>query len=560
MTDSILIDQIRQDVIGSDSSIATPYGSVPLVYADYTASGRSLASIETRLQQHVLPSYANTHTDASFTGRTTGRLREEARATILAACGGNVDEHAVIFSGPGSTSAIATMISILQLHSSSKLKRKRRPVVFVSSMEHHSNEVSWRETKADVVRVPMDDKGQPCVASLEKLLVKYRKRPLLVGSFSAASNVTGILTPVSALAACLHRHGALACFDYAAAAPYVRLDMQLSQDSDPLAYQDAMFISPHKFVGGPGTPGVLVLRRAIATNPVPSRPGGGTVMFVSPTHHEYLTNIEAREEGGTPDIVGSIRCGLVFELKRTVGEDVIHQREQCLLKRALEVWQAEPNLELLGDQTADKLTITSFTVKYTESLKLHHNFVAALLNDLFGVQARGGCSCAGPYGHYLLHVDAKTSQAFARLVGQGYEGMKPGWCRVNMPYFWDDATADYVIAAVALVAREGWRFLPDYTFDVHTGLWVHRESGDKSCQGSGFKVTGAFSSGLAVPPATTCPAPTYSSSMKRVQALVAARAGQESDDSGLESEEEGSVGMPESCDALRWFPIPNHSS
>ena len=219
------------------------------------------------------------------------------------------------------------------------------------------------------------------------------------------------------------------------------------------------------------------------------------------------------------------------------------------------MWQAEPNLELLGDQTGDKLTITSFTVKHTSTLKLHHNFVAALLNDLFGVQARGGCSCAGPYGHYLLHVDEKTSQGFAKLVLQGYEGMKPGWCRVNLPYFWDDATADYVIAAVAMVAREGWRFLPDYTFDVRTGLWTHREN---KAIAPTFSIQGEFANGLEDVAGSTgaAAAPSYAVTMKHVQAMISTRAREgELADSGLESGEEEEGGLPTACTAVRWFAV-----
>eukprot|EP00730_Choanoeca_flexa_P019985 TRINITY_DN9770_c0_g2_i1.p1 TRINITY_DN9770_c0_g2~~TRINITY_DN9770_c0_g2_i1.p1 ORF type:complete len:585 (+),score=89.16 TRINITY_DN9770_c0_g2_i1:220-1974(+) len=569
-----LIDEIRQDVIGNSIPISTPYGQRPLIYADYTASGRSLAHIESLIRQRVLPSYANTHTDASYTGRATNRLREEARAIVKACCRGVPNEHACIFTGSGSTSAIMTLVSLLKLRASSCShrkaipKRKHRAVVFITAMEHHSNEVIWRESLADVVVVPMTKTGLPDVAALEKRLVKYRRRPLLVGSFTAASNVTGIRTPVAELAACMHRHGGLACFDFAAAAPYVDIDMGLAESKNPLAYMDAIFISPHKFVGGPGTPGVLMVRREVVRNKVPSRPGGGTVSFVSPTQHEYIACIEEREEGGTPDIVGSIRCGLVFQLKATVGADVIHAREQRLLQRALKVWQAEPNLQLLGDQSADALTITSFLVNHPNGSRLHHNLVAALLNDLFGVQARGGCSCAGPYGHCLLNVDERQSRAFLKLVNQGYCGMKPGWCRVNLPYFLDDATADYIIDAVAMVARHGWRFVSDYAFDFQTGLWRHCSGLSEELVEAGLSLHSAFKDGVAGAVDAKPEAQDIEFDLEQVMAettVLMKQHGQSesSADSGVESSPEPGPRptqrptneIPDACRELLWFTV-----
>jgi selenocysteine lyase/cysteine desulfurase len=295
---------------------------------------------------------------------------------------------------------------------------------------------------------------------------------LRIGSFSAASNVTGIVTDTIRVARLLHDHGALSFWDFAAAAPYV--DVTMNPPDDPSAYKDAVFLSPHKLIGGPGTPGVLAVRRSLVDNRVPTVPGGGTVAYVNPEEHVYLDDPVLREEGGTPDIVGSIRAGLVFQLKEAVGVPVIRAAEEALLRRAVEAWSGEPAIEVLGNVDAERLSILSFVVRRPGGRYLHHNFVVALLNDLFGIQSRGGCSCAGPYGHRLLGIDLERSHAFEREITRGCEGIKPGWVRVNFTYFLDEQVADYIIEAVRFVARDGVRFLPDYVFDQVTGLWRHR--------------------------------------------------------------------------------------
>ena len=488
-----LIETIRAALIGDDDVVAGPFGLRRVTYADYTASGRSLTFIEDFIRDAVLPLYANTHTESSGTGLQTTRFREDARRIIRDAVGGTGD-HVVIFCGSGSTAAINRIVDVLNLRLPADLDDRyalrdaipaaERPVVFIGPFEHHSNELPWRESIADVVVIHEDHDGHVDLAHLEAELGRYADRPLKIGSFSAASNVTGILSDTRAISVLLHRHGALSFWDFAAAAPYVDIEMSMRGDdglpatesADPdaaFAYKDAIFVSPHKFIGGPGTPGVLVARRELFRNRVPSMPGGGTVAYVNPSEHVYLADVEHREEGGTPAIVESIRAGLVFRLKEAVGTDAIQEREHSFIHRAIERWQREPNIEILGNRAAERLSIVSFVVRH-DGRYLHHNYVVALLNDLFGIQSRGGCSCAGPYGHRLLGIDIERSHEFERAIARGCEGIKPGWIRVNFNYFISEATFEFILEAVALVASDGWRLLPQYRFDPPSGLWRHR--------------------------------------------------------------------------------------
>ncbi|ROU02284.1 aminotransferase class V-fold PLP-dependent enzyme [Marinobacter sp. R17] len=475
MTD--LISRIRDAVIGEQQLIPTPFGERPLVYADYTASGRSLAMIESVIRDRVLPFYANTHTEASLTGAQTTAFREQARQSIRDAVGAT-DDDAVIFCGSGATAAIHKLIDILNLRLPADLDARHRlaeqipeaerPVVLVGPYEHHSNELPWRETIARVVRIPLDDRGQLDLASLEQALERHADRSLVIGSFSAASNVTGIRTDVDAVTRRLKRHGALAFWDYAAAGPYVAIHMQ----GETGAAKDALFLSPHKFIGGPGTPGVLVVKKQLLNNRVPAVPGGGTVSYVTSTSHRYVANPERREEGGTPAIIESIRAGLVFRLQQSVGTDTIESREQAFVKRALTEWQSNPNLDILGPTDVPRLSIVSFRVRHGAQ-HLHYGFVVALLNDLFGIQARGGCACAGPYGHELLGINEATSQAIESQVVAGESLLRPGWVRLNFNYFIDDATFNYLVHAVNLIAENGWRLLPAYRYDRAAGVWHH---------------------------------------------------------------------------------------
>jgi selenocysteine lyase/cysteine desulfurase len=468
-----LINGLRQQIIGREAHIQTPYGCKPLVYCDHTASGRGLASIESIISREVLPHYANTHSEASHTGRHTGRLRQWARQTIKEVINAG-PEDIVIFCGSGATAAVNTLVHLLGLRSASTgaSTTDRRPLVLVGPYEHHSNELPWREAQADVIRLPLDQDGGIDQEVMTDTLIENADRHLIVGSFSAASNVTGIVSDVTGITRRLRDHGALAVWDYAAGAPYLAIDMNTAD-----APLDAIVFSPHKFIGGPGSSGVLAIKRGLLRNTVPAQIGGGTVRYVTPDRHEWHADPEHREEGGTPGIVESIRGAMAVSIPKRIGYQRIAEIENRHRTAAEQRFQATAGLEQLGPQYADQLPIFSLRFRSGQG-ELHYSYVVRLLNDLFGIQARGGCSCAGPYGHQLLGLTRHQSEALAAGVRRGFGCLRPGWVRFNLHWLCNDQEVDYILSAMALVAQWGAKLLASYTLDPESGLWQHRDAAE----------------------------------------------------------------------------------
>lgn len=478
-------------MIGVDAPFCTPFGERLMTYCDYTASGRTLLFIEKYLMR-LQRNYANTHTEDDMTGRSMTQLLEEAEQQIKDAVGANKDDR-IICVGTGATGAITKLQQILgtylppatraQIEASAdcdldKIKAQA-PVVFLGPYEHHSNEISWRDGLCEVVELDLDDKGHADMQQLEQLLQKddYKNR-LKIGTFSAASNVTGLISHTRDLARMMHQYDGLAFFDYAASAPYVDIDMH--PDDDPEGYYDAVFMSPHKFLGGPGSSGVLVFNKKIYNPELnPTVSGGGTVSYVARHDHDFVDDIEEREKAGTPGVLQILRAALCFAVKEQISVEKIHHREQNWLKQAFNAWQAHPRIEILGDQNPEnRVGIVSFNIKTASGKYLHPKFVTVLLNDLFGIQSRAGCSCAGPYGHQLLGIDEATSEQYRALIEQGYHGIKPGWCRVSFHYVMDEADIQYIIDCVRFIADNGTDFLPWYKFCLKQACWEHIKDDD----------------------------------------------------------------------------------
>jgi len=562
---------LRTQVIGADAAITTPFGQRLMVYADYTASGRCLTLVE-RYVQNLQRIYANTHTEDDISGRSMSHLLDQAESAIKRSVNAGPGGR-IIAVGSGATGAIdkfqqiigvalppATRQNLFRMmgealgpktcHSFTDFLQQHQPVVFVGPYEHHSNEVTWREGMATVIEVQLTDEGGIDLAHLQELLEEpaYQGR-MRIGSFSAASNVTGMRSPVHEIAALLHRHDAIACFDFAASAPYVHIDM-----NPPVgryagdASMDAVFISPHKFLGGPGSSGVLVFNERLYHSELPpSVSAGGTVDYVGPTSQDFIKDIEEREKAGTPGVLQILKAGLAFELKDHIGVPAIERREREILHRVFTRWQANPRIEILGNPDPDRrLAIVSFNLRDVNGKYLHPKFVTSLLNDLFGIQSRAGCSCAGPYGHRLLGIGSDKSEQYRKWIARGYSGIKPGWCRISLHYVMDDNEVGYILDAVEFIAEYGHRFLPQYDFDLHTGAWMHKR--DCVCL-EGFSLEAALQ----------CPGPaaTALSTSERAQHYdrflaaareLAAELAQQGDSAEFQ--------FPPELEALKFFSIP----
>ncbi|WP_299895553.1 aminotransferase class V-fold PLP-dependent enzyme [uncultured Ruegeria sp.] len=447
---------LRDGLIGENVLIPGLHGDVPLVYADYVASGRALRQVEDFVAQDVLPFYANSHTEASYCGSYMTRLRREARAEIARIVGAR-EEDAVIFTGSGATAGLNRLVSLLGVAEADQ------PIVLIGPYEHHSNILPWRESKARVIEIPEAEGGGVDLHALKAALEAHADADLVVGSFSAASNVTGIITDPDPVTRMLKAHGALAVWDYAGGGPYLPMDM-----GPEGARKDAIVVSPHKFPGGPGASGVLVVNQSSVKRTCPSWPGGGTVSFVSPWRHDYSADLATREEAGTPNVIGDIRAALAFIVKDVVGTDEIARREVQYNQMALEGWKNNPNLTLLGVESAHRLPIFSFLVRGNAGQPVHQQLFTRMLSDIYGIQVRGGCACAGPYAHHLLGIDQATSEALHAALSAGEEMKKPGWVRLNFSYLMSEETVRFIIDSVNDLSHRTEEFAPYYNADPTT--------------------------------------------------------------------------------------------
>lgn len=480
--------QYRKEIIGVDLEIETPYGFKKLVYADWIASGRLYNPVEKRISEDIGPMVGNTHSESTATGKAMTDAYHLAQKIVKQHVNADHDD-VLIFTGSGMTSAIAKLQRILGLkvpeqavhycgisHGDNKrckdIPNNKRPVVFLTHTEHHSNHMSWFETLADVILLEPSPNLTVDPDTLRKEIGKYKDRPLLIGSFSACSNVTGYMPPYNELAKIMHEHNGYCFVDFAASAPYIDINMH---PDDKLHQLDAIFFSPHKFLGGPGSSGVLIFCRELYKNNIPDSPGGGTVKWTNRWGgYSYISDIEVKEDGGTPGFLQGIKAALVISLKENMGTSMIHQREKELIDIAFSELPRVKGLHILAPDIRDRLGVFSFYID-----NFHHNLCTSLLNDRFGIQVRGGCSCAGTYGHFLLDVDITMSKEITDKIDSGDLSMKPGWVRLSLHPTMTNDELLYIINAIAQTAENAAEWGKDYIYDRHTNEFHHKNISEK---------------------------------------------------------------------------------
>ncbi|CAL2103130.1 Cysteine desulfurase [Tenacibaculum sp. 190130A14a] len=463
--------KFRKHIIGIDQTFQSPYGQQKIVYADWTASGRLYRPIEEKLINEFGPFVANTHTETSTTGASMTLAYHEARNIIKRHVNASKDD-VLITEGSGMTGVVNKFQRILGLKVTESLKdhtnipEELKPIVFVSHMEHHSNQTSWLETIADVEVVPCNDAGLVCLHKFEETIEKYKDRPIKIASIIAGSNVTGIKTEYHKVAALIHKYGGLCFVDFACSAPYVDINMHPDNEDE---YLDAIFFSPHKFLGGPATSGVLIFNKKLYKNMVPDNPGGGTVSYTNPWgDHDYFDDVETREDGGTPAFLQTIKIALCIQLKDQMGTLNMKKREDEINPVLFNTLESLEGVHILAPQHKDRLSIFSF---YFE--KYHFNLVVKLLNDRFGIQTRGGCSCAGTYGHFLLNVDKKTSKAIESQILEGCNTEKPGWVRLSIHPTITSEEVSYICTSLKELHANIEEWSKDYKYDMIKNDYVH---------------------------------------------------------------------------------------
>ena len=461
----------RDHIIGIDAYFNSPYGKKKIIYADWTASGRLYRPIEEKIVNEIGPFVANTHTETSATGSAMTHAYHEARSIIKDHVNASKDD-VLITVGTGMTGAINKFQRILGIKVNENLKdhteipEHKRPIIFVSHMEHHSNQTSWLETIAKVIVIPSNQNGLPCVNSLQKLIDENQKCPIKIAAITGCSNVTGIRTNYHEIARIMHQNGGLCFVDFACSAPYVSIDMHPKNEDD---YLDAITFSPHKFLGGPGSSGVLIFNKKLYKNLVPDNPGGGTVSYTNPWgDHDYIDDIETREDGGTPGFLQAIRIALAIKLKEQMGVENMLQREAELNQLVFEHLAKINNLTILAPEHTERLGVFSF---YVEGA--HYNLIVKLLNDRFGIQTRGGCSCAGTYGHFLLNVDQPTSKSIERKILGGSLFERPGWIRMSIHPTMTNEDILFICDAIKQVAANFENWGADYSYNALKNEYIH---------------------------------------------------------------------------------------
>ena len=459
----LYFNEFRKNILGIDQTFISPFGEKKIVYVDWTASGRLYRPIEEKILNEFGPFVANTHTETTISGTTMTQAYHEARKIVKEHVNAHPTDDVLLPSGTGMTGAVNKFQRILGLKIPEKYKDRivipdsERPVIFISHMEHHSNQTSWLETIAKVEVIPSDEKGLFSIDHLKELLEKYKKTLLKFASITSCSNVTGIKTPYHEVAKLMHQHDGYCFVDFACSAPYVNIDMH---PEDPESYLDAIFFSPHKFLGGPGTSGVLIFNKALYHNMVPDCPGGGTVSWTTPWgDHKFLDDIEDREDGGTPGFLQLIRSSLALRLKEKMGIKNILDREEELLTYIFNQLKYKENLYILADQHEDRLGVISLIIG-----DLYHDLAVKILNDRFGIQSRGGCSCAGTYGHYLLNIDHDKSDEIIGKLESGACEMKPGWVRFSIHPTTTNEEIRFVCDSIIALAENYKEWMKDYTF------------------------------------------------------------------------------------------------
>lgn len=462
----------RHGVAGIDQTFRSPYGEMKIIYADWTASGRIYLPIEDRMRNEIMPFVGNTHTESTVTGSAMTNAYHLALKYIKQHVGA-LESDVIISTNSGMTGVVNKFQRMLglKLHESFlryvNIPRGERPVVFITHMEHHSNHTTWLETIADLELINPGEDGLPNLDQLKELLAKYSGRQMKIASVTACSNVSGIETPYYEIAQLMHRHGGLCFVDFACSAPYININMN---PDDPSKKLDAIFFSPHKFLGGPGATGILIFDQKLYHNRVPDAPGGGTVDWTNPWgEHKYVDDIESREDGGTPAFLQTIKAALAIKLKEEMGVENMLAREKMMMERLWDGLCQIPNLHILADNVKDRLGIISFYVE-----DLHYSLAAKLLNDKFGIQVRSGCSCAGTYGHFLLHVSKDLSKRITDKINFGDFSEKPGWLRLSIHPIMTDREIDFIVSSVKELCSEFRKWSEDYEYSGRTNEFSHK--------------------------------------------------------------------------------------